>query len=185
MAKYSSFDPNAEIIGQNVLGFLQCITSDQVLPYLKKHGLEHVEPDQWYPLQKWLDVLSDLSVAAEGGAMQNFVSIGMTIAETAIYPPEYEAMPFEQKLAISNDIYQMQHRNGYVGEQHPELLGPGEIKLSIKSPYPDDLAYGVLWGQARRFLPRGSNFVIEYDDAIRRRDDGGEVTIYHIRWNKN
>ena len=102
--RYESFDPNAEIIGQNVLGFVECVNSDHILPHLKKHGLSEIDPGSWYPLQKWLDVLNDMTTA--GGAMFDFVSVGLQIAETAVYPPEVEQMPFADFVMLIPQVYQ-------------------------------------------------------------------------------
>ena len=59
----------------------------------------------------------------------------------------------------------MQHRNGDVGEERAEKLGDKHLRLIMKTPYPDDLAYGVVWGMARRFLPTGTHFTVKYDEA--------------------
>jgi hypothetical protein len=182
MTKYQAFDPNTEIIGQNVLGFLECVNKDRVRPFLEKHGLTDIQPDAWYPLQTWLDVLSDMSEQAGGGAMMDYVGIGMKIAETAVYPPEYAGMSFEDILMQSDATYQMQHRGGYVGEQSTEKVGEGRLVLRLKTPYPDDLAYGVVYGQARQFLPPGTDFTIAYDEDAPRFDQGGDWTYIHITW---
>jgi hypothetical protein len=180
MAQFLSFDPNVEIIGQNVLGFIECSNQDSIRPLLKQHGLTDVKPDQWYPLQLWLDILSDIS--NQSGAMQDFVSIGVKIAETAVYPPQFANLSFEEILMQSNTTYQLQHRNGYAGEQTTEKLGDKHLLLTMKTPYPDDLAYGVVWGQARHFLPRGTQFTIQYDTSEPRGDEGGEYTRLDITW---
>lgn len=177
---YESFDPKAEIIGQNVLGFVECVNKDRILPFLKKHALNPIDPNRWYPLQKWLDVLNDM-VTAEG-SMFDFVSVGMKIAETAVYPPEVENLPFAAFVMMIPQVYQMQHRNGNVGEERAEQLGEKHLQLIMRTPYPDDLAYGVVWGMARRFLPAGTSFLIEYDETEPRRDHGGETTVLDISW---
>jgi hypothetical protein len=178
--RYVSFDPNAEIIGQNVLGFVGCTNKDRIIPFLEKHGLNHIDPDQWYPLQSWLDVLNDLVNA--GGAMFDFVSVGLKIAETAVYPPEVEHMPFADFVMLIPQVYQLQHRNGDVGEERAEKLSNTHLRLIMNTPYPDDLAYGVVWGMARRFLPKGTQFTIAYDGAEPRHDQGGEYTVLDISW---
>ncbi len=178
--QYVSFDPKAEIIGQNVLGFIECTNKEHILPYLEQHGLSHIDPDTWYPLQNWIDVLNDL--AHDGGAMFDFVSIGLKIAETAVYPPEVDEMPFADFVMMIPEVYRMQHRNGDIGEERAELLGDQHLRLIMRTPYPDDLAYGVVWGMARRFLPKSTQFLIAYDDAEPRRDLGGEYTVLDISW---
>jgi hypothetical protein len=178
--RYVSFDPQAEVIGQNVLGFVECTNSDRILPHLEKHGLSEVDPERWYPLQNWLDVLNELD--GDDGAMFDFVSIGLKIAETAIYPPEVEKMPFADFVMMIPQVYLMQHRNGDAGEERAERLSDQHLRLIMRTPYPDDLAYGVVWGMARRFLPEGTQFLIAYNDTEPRRDLGGEYTVLDISW---
>lgn len=181
--RYGSFDPHAEVVGQNVLAFIECSNRDNILPFLEKHDLGNIDPNQWYPLQRWLDVLSDL--AENKGAMFDFVSIGVKIAETAVYPPEVEVgqVPFADLVMQIPQIYQIQHRNGDVGVERAEKIDQQHVRLIMRTPYPDDLAYGVVWGMARRFLPNHAKFRIAYDETELRRDQGGERTILDISWN--
>lgn len=182
LKRYVSFDPNVEIIGQNVLGYLECINRENVLPFLQQRGLDNIDPQKWYPLQDWLDVLNDLENQSGGGAMMDFVSIGMKIAELAQFPPEFDQLPFDELLAVNDRAYQMQHRNGDAGYQTTEKISEGHVTITLKTPYPDDLAYGVVWGECKRFLPAGTNFTVFYDESAPRHDDGGDVTVIHIKW---
>ena len=177
--QYISFDPEAQIIGQNVLGFIECTNSERILPHLERHGLSSVDPQKWYSLQDWLDVLTDLD--GDGDAMFDFVSIGLKVAETAVYPPEVEQMPFADFVMMIPQVYLMQHR-GDAGEERAERLSDKHLRLIMRTPYPDDLAYGVVWGMARRFLPEGTQFLIAYDETEPRCDQGGEFTVLDISW---
>lgn len=150
MARYTC-DPNAEIIGQNLLSTVVHINRESVYPFLVKHGLDNIDPQQWYPLQAWMNVLND--VAEQGGGSSDFVSLGVAIAQTALLPPEIENASFEDFCASMDYAYQMNHRNGDVGHYMAEQMGEHHIKVTMTAPYPDDQAYGVLYGFARRFLP--------------------------------
>ncbi len=180
MSVYQSFEPTTEVIGQNVLAFIQNVQADDVRPTLERHGLTKIDPNTWYPQQKWLDVLSDLS--DQSGAMFNFVAIGTAIAETALLPPEVENMTFEQIIFAINDFYQMQHRNGNAGEIRVDKPEEKHIVIYICVPYPDDLEYGTTFGFARRFLPAKTHFTVEYDENSPRCEQGGDATIIHVRW---
>lgn len=173
-------EPSCEIIGQNVLAFVDNLQSEDIQPFLAKHNLETVEPDKWYPLQAWLDVLNDIQ--KEGNTIDDFVGIGMAIAEKAPLPPEVANMNLEQFLSILDVSYQMQHRGGNVGKITAEKVGDKHMKVTVDVVYPDNLEYGTAYGFARRFLPPGTHFIIKYDDTIKRKDEGGEVTIIHITW---
>lgn len=180
MARYVSFDQKVEVIGQNMLSFVQNINAQNVMPLLKKHGLAEIDPEQWYPLQRWLDVLSDLS--AQAGGVFDMVAIGAAISQTALMPPEVEKMPFEQFLYLVDQVYQMQHRNGDAGKVEIEKVADRHMKVIVRVPYPDDLEYGTTYGFAHRFLPKDARITVEYDPDLPRREEGGERTVIHVTW---
>jgi hypothetical protein len=181
--RYQAFDPTAEVVGRSILGFVQCTQYDEIAPYLEKYGFAHVDPKSWYPMQTWLDVLTDIAAARTGmETMFDFVSIGMKLAEVVPLPAEYDKLPFnEALLATGAKGYQLNHR-GNAGEQSVMLAGDKHIQVRIRCPYPDDMFYGFYYGLARRFMPRGSNFTVSYEDSTRRHDQGGEVTVLNITW---
>lgn len=181
MPKYIC-DPNAEIIGQNLLSTTIHINKESVQPFLIKHGLDQIDPEQWYPLSKWMAVLND--IAEHGGGSTDFVSLGLAIAQTAVLPPEIEKASFEEFCQGMDYAYQMNHRGGDVGHYHAEIISPKHVKVTVTAPYPDDQAYGVLYGFARRFLPKGSRFTVQYDPDVARKEEGGIETIIHIKWDE-
>lgn len=178
---YISFDPNVEVVGHNLLSFIQNANADNIEPVLKKYGLAVIDPEKWYSLQQWLDVLGDL--AGQSGGMFDLVAIGAAISQTAVMPPEVETMAFEQFLYLVNDVYQMQHRNGNAGEVKVEKVADKHMKIVVRVPYPDDLEYGTTYGFAHRFLPKGTTILVEYDSTLPRREGGGESTTIHVTWN--
>ena len=180
MTTYKSFDPATEVIGQNLLAFIQNVQQENIKPLLEKHGLAQINPEAWYPLQKWLTLLSELS--EESDAMFNMVAIGTAISETAVLPPEVEQLTFVQIMFGINDFYQMQHRAGDAGEIITEQINDTHIKLTVRVPYPDDLEYGTAYGFARRFLPAHASFTVYYQQDHKHHDAGGENTIIHIEW---
>jgi hypothetical protein len=181
--KYQAFDPNSEAIGSSLLGFIQCIRSKDIGPYLEKHGLTNIDPNGWYPVQTWLDVLSDLAEERPGQVMFDFVSVGMAVAAVIPLPEEYYAsLPFEEALLASGGSGYKRNHRGDAGEHSVEKVGEHHIKITIRTPYPDDLLYGVYYGLSRRFLPPGHHFTLQYDEETPRRDKGGEVTIMHLTW---
>lgn len=178
-SKYQAFDPDSQAIGSSLLGFIRCVRHEVMQPYLEKHGLTDIDPKKWYPVQTWLDVLGDLSEERRGESMFDFVSVGMGIAEVIPLPPEYSSLPFGEALAASGGSgYKMNHR-GDVGEHTVKKEGDKHFIITIRTPYPDDLLYGVYYGLARRFLPSGRHFTLRYDEKARR-DKGADVTIMHL-----
>jgi hypothetical protein len=176
---FTSYDPDAKVIGQNALSFIQNVNSDDILPILKKYGLSQIDPGTWYPLQQWLNVLSEIS--EQNNAMFNMVAIGAAISETAILPPGAENLSLEQILFAINDVYQMQHQ-GNVGHIATEKVSDTHIKLTVCVPYPDDLEYGTTYGFVRRFLPSSDSFNVFYDADTLRHDEGGDCTVIHVQW---
>lgn len=180
MTKYISFEPKAEVIGHSVLAFISNTEAANIRPVLEQHNLVSIDPERWYELQEWLNVLSDLS--ARGGGMFNMVAIGAAISETTILPPEVEKMPFEQFLFLVDQVYQMQHRNGNVGSVQVEKVADKHMRLTLRVPYPDDLEFGTAYGFARRFLPPGTELMVQYNSTAPRREQGGDCTVIDITW---
>jgi len=181
--KYKSFDPKAEVNGYSMLGFIQCLRKEDIRPYLEAHNLSQIDPAGWYPVQNWLDVMSDLAEERPGQAMFDFVAVGMKLIETTHWPPEFDTLPLLQVLAGANESYTKdQHRGGDVGEIVQEVISPKHVIQRARTPYPDDFWYGCFYGILRRYLPPGTHFTVYYDEDIPRREQGGEETVVHMKW---
>jgi hypothetical protein len=180
MPRYQVFSPDHEGPGQVLLDFANAVDAEEILPYFEKHGLTNIDPKAWYPHQKFLDVLSDIS--ENPSAMFNFVSIGMKQAENAIIPPEFANLPLLTLLQGTGEVFKLNNRGSNVGELRCEVVTDHHIKMIMRIPQPDDLWYGIFYGYVRRFIPKGKHFTVYYDHEVPRRDEGGEVTIIHITW---
>ncbi|MEP7285397.1 MAG: hypothetical protein ABI947_06485 [Chloroflexota bacterium] len=113
-------DPKAEIIGQTMLSFIDNVQSDDIQPYLVKHDLTVIHPQEWYPLQRYLNLLNDM--AAGTNLSESLVAIGMAITRTIIVPPELENASLGDMLMGWDALYQFQHRNADVGYVKIEKL---------------------------------------------------------------
>ncbi len=180
--RYKAFDPQAEVRGAIILSVIDCMQQEEIAPFLKKHGLQSIDPEGWYPMQNWLDLLGDIRSASSENALFDFVCIGMKVSERIKLPPGLKQLPYEKLVMNRNQIYQAQHRSGDVGEYSVEQAEDKHVTITAKTPYPDDLIYGVMCGEAQRFLPPGTRPAVTFDEQIPRRDQGGEVTIIHVRW---
>ncbi len=180
--RYQAFDPHAEVRGAVLLSLIDCVQKEEIAPFLEKHGLPAIDPEKWYPMQNWLDVLGDIRGASSENAQFDFVCIGMKVSERVKRPPGFERLPYEEVVMNHNQIYQAQHRGGEVGGYSVEKAGDRHITLTVKTPYPDDFIYGVMCGEAQRFLPPGTRPTVSFDEQVPRRDQGGDVTIIHVRW---
>jgi len=181
-SKYQSFDPAAEVNGRSMLAFIECLRQEEILPFLEAHGLTDIDPEGWYPIQQWLDVLSDLAQERPGQAMFDFVAVGMKIPEVSKFPPEFEQMSFWKLMSVASGEYSTGQHRGNAGEILFESLGPKHITYKVRTPYPDDFWYGICYGFCRRYLPPGTRFTVHYDEKAPRREQGGEYTVIHMTW---
>jgi len=180
-----SCDPGMEMVGQAMLSFIDNVQTDDIQPYLAKHGLKNIRPDQWYPASKLMDLMNDM--AAGTNLSSNLVAIGMQMSTNMVMPPDMEHAPLSVILEAWDVLYHLQHRNlknpnidiGYVKAQK---VTDTHYTTIHKHLYPDDFTYGIAYGMARRFLPKGTSFKVKYDDKTPTRDNGGDVTIIHVVW---
>lgn len=174
-------DPAILLNGHTVYSLLANMRADALSPLVKKYGLADIEKNDWYPLQDVLHLLSELK--DQGTAMMDFVAVGMSAADLSPFPPELEKAPLEQILLLYPQAYPARHRNGVPGSVVAEKVAEGHIKMICDVPYPDDIFYGLMYGFARRFLPRGTDFTVRYDETEPRKEEGGPTTIIHVSWN--
>ncbi|MEM7335020.1 MAG: hypothetical protein AAF490_23285 [Chloroflexota bacterium] len=178
--KYYSFDPKCEVSGMSLGAILRSLRAPIYQKHIQNHGLEDVQPDQWYPLSKWMDFCNALK--EDGAASPNFVSIGLKLASGM--PPVADGQSYEEIVMAHPRLYHQTHRNGFDGFYAVEKISDTHFKVTTKVPYPDDLVYGSLYGEARRYLPDDVAFTVAYDREITRRDHGGEYTVIHITLSK-
>ncbi len=178
--RHLTCDPKTEVIGQTVLSFIDNVQADEIRPYLAKHGLADIKPDVWYPCHLWLDVMNDL--AKETNLSSNLVAIGMGVVDKMLVPPEMEKLTVGDILMGWNDLYHLQHRNGEIGYVKTEKVSDTHYKTIHLHLYPDDFTYGIAYGMAKRWLPKGTRFTVKYDPDVPALDKGGNLTIIHVSW---
>lgn len=171
----------AEVLGQSASAIFNNIRRDDVIESLKKHGVAQLEPDQWYPVDKFVDVMAEWY--QNSSTTDNLVSVGMAIIENAPLPPEVNQQSPIEQLSLISMIHDQSHRNGDVGKHIIEQVNSEHIKITSNTPYPDDMIYGYIYGICKRFLvPNGYRFTLKYDDA--KQHNGDKYTIYHITLKK-
>jgi hypothetical protein len=178
----SEFDPETEVSGRAMLALIRCIVADEIADIVKRHGIdsEALDPEAWYPLQTWLDVLQDVLGGRGFHGTLSLVDIGRTYAKTAYVPDGINTL--EDALVAVNDTYQLNHRNGYAGELSTTILGPGHLQVVDHTPYPEDYTYGFLYGLAHRFKPAGVHPIVQHDDEAPCRKRGDDSCTYDITW---
>jgi hypothetical protein len=158
MPKLVASTPNAEIIGQAMLGIVNNLRHDELLPLLTQYGVEKIDPERWYPQQIFLDIYRDMQ-DGKINSSENMVAIAVKIVETAVFPPGINSV--ETMIQAISMIYKSNIRNvpeteGYWGE----IVGPGHAVVKDNSPYLPDSTYGFIWALVKRFRPEGSQFVV-------------------------
>ncbi len=171
-------EPGTEVLGVNLHAFYNNLQASELKPVMEQHGVTEFKPMEWYDLQTLLDSINELIDAPN--VSFNFVAIGMRIGEAAPTPPEMNNPTFEDVLFAWDGMYQQLHRGGEVGKIEIEKINNTHFKTTHTICYPDDMQYGVLYGFAKRFLPRGSHFVVEYETS--RDKDGAKAAVIHVSW---
>ncbi len=149
--------PEAEVIGQVVLAFIQNLEAKQVAPLLPKYGLDNIDPEKWYPHQSWMNVLKEL--CEQSGSSQALVAFGRKVVETAVMPPEIDSIP--KVLDLLHTIHHLNVRNIPEDEGYKiEKLGEKHYMVYENTPNPEDAIYGFIWGLAARYKAPGEHFVV-------------------------
>lgn len=180
MSRFTAFDPRTEINGRTASSLFTNINHTEIEDILRRHGFEQIDPDKWYPIQSILDVLRDVSKGDNSSS--NLVAIGMEAARLGIQalPPQVSHLSIGEFFIEYGKIYQLRHRSGDIGYVRTEIVDADHVILYTKMPYPDDLGYGIFFTYARHFCPKNKRFLLQYDENVARRDNGGEETLYHI-----
>lgn len=174
-------EPGTEVAGEVLQSLIHNLLSYNTRPLIEKYGLDDIKEGEWYPLENFLSLMNEM--AQEKSLGLNFVAIGISIAEYAIMPPEMENAPFGTFIEVWPEHYQVNHRNGDIGQKIVEKISESHYKVTLdRCVYFDDMEYGVLYGFARRFLPAGTHFMVRYDEDTLNMDQGGDKTILHITW---
>jgi hypothetical protein len=180
MTQIKAFGPDAEVLGGAIHGFIMAVNKENIWPHLEKLDMTDIDPNAWYPKQKYIDLWNSIAEDNES-AMFDFVSIGMTIAQNA-WPKEMDELEPEDVLAGWGDTFDAVNRGEDRGYVRAEKVEDKHWMVRCYTPDPDDLNYGVAYGFSKRFLPQGTRFTVFYDEDVPRRDEGGEETIIHIQW---
>ncbi|WP_069658772.1 hypothetical protein [Arcticibacter eurypsychrophilus] len=150
MGKFKSYSEGVEVVGQTILCFIYGVPKyeDEMRELLVRHGLEDIQPDGWYPQQKWLDAFSELF---DNYGPFTLFTLGKSIPEQAAFRLQFTEL--EQALRAVDVVYQMNRRNGEVGH-YTITKYDAELKealMECTSPYPADFERGVLVGMIRKY----------------------------------
>jgi hypothetical protein len=185
-----------EVSGQSVSGTLHGFKQFKSLAsrYLLTHGLGspgkdgliEIDPQKWYPLDRWLSAFNRIATEVGEAAL---VQIGIGVMENIRWPPEMTSV--EGLVRFIDAGYHMHHRKegkpmfdvatGEVVEGIGNFLLKREDRsryfIETANPYPCPFDKGILAGGMRRLH---ANVGIVHDDASPCRMKGGKSCIHIV-----
>ncbi len=181
MALFKVKAKDTKVSGHLVEAFLEALPGNARYraEFLKRHGIEKVDENSWYPMEEWLEVFED--VANNLGKATLFI-LGKAIFKALELPRNIKSL--EDALKHLNEYYQKMHQ-GNVGEV--KLVSYDEDKkqaiVESTTSYPSDLERGVLTELARSHMPEDAIDVeVIIDESRSTKEDGAESTFYIIQW---
>ena len=185
MPQFKSFAPGVRVSGRMVLAFTECVSYRDISPYLSRHGflgrhgLQSLDPDKWYYLQDWLNVMSEMVEREdESSALCDFMGIGRGMAVTLGLLEKVAYYPLFETIHTIAYLFTELHQGGDAGKITAKRISHDYIQVVSGIPYPDDLLFGLLTEIAERYDAR--RYPVQFNTDTPRRDEGGEVTIYDI-----
>jgi hypothetical protein len=92
------------------------------------------------------------------------VAIGLKGSQTTIYPPEITSV--SGALHALPIILEMNHR--HIPDVRKEYqvtdLGDHHLRITNRSPYPNDALYGFIWGVIKHFKSPATHFTVTVVD---------------------
>ncbi|MEL6269441.1 MAG: hypothetical protein AAFV33_08415 [Chloroflexota bacterium] len=171
--------PNIEIIGATASAIFNHTLSHAVMDSLREHGVDQMQPDQYYPVDKFVKVFADWYQTGDN-LMMNLVSVGMAVVDNAQLPADVDDWPLMQQLALPKIIQETSYRPHPPGAINMEVVGDDHIIFTEDTVWPDDVIYGLIYGVAQHFLAPDYHFYVEYDPDVVRMEDGGDKTVIHL-----
>jgi hypothetical protein len=181
MTRFTALSDDHQLRGILIIAYKNAIESEEYAGLFAKHGLAHIEHDEWYPAQQLLDVFSDM-LDDDSQDKFDFVSIGIASALSLGFPPDIDRSDPEQVLRVLVTIHASVVRTSHPGYVHIERHDDRHFRVNICSAFPDDVLYGSLYTIATNIMPEPSHIYIAYPDGGKRHDFGDEFTMYDVMW---
>jgi len=172
MEKYIASSQDAVISGLTLTPLFYGLLSNQYTDILKEIDIDLGSLEEWYPQQFVLDIYR--MIADTVSHELALVSVGLELAGEA--PPEFDT--FAEYMDLLADIYGASHEDlGPEDRLYATRKAPTSYEVVNSTPLPDDLIYGYLYGNARRYL---SDFTVMYCDT----DNVNSIQnmAYHVTW---
>lgn len=177
MQEYVSPNPNAEVTGQFIKGYLNAF-GDDVLPYADKRGYGNLDLNAWYNYQSFLDLLSELATPDMQGTF-DLIKIGMRTGSDGVQryqPTSIEDFFVKVKRYFADTIRGLDTSTWWDAE-----IASNQMAVYSSSYTGCDYSYGVLYAVVRDLRPANNLFsVIHRAEPCRKRGDN--YCIYDVRW---
>lgn len=193
MTMFKVFEENMQVNGQTINSVSDALTSVKFIVdiYFQQVGLpkaNEIQPDVWYPQQKWLDAFKIISEKVGSNTLFN---IGRKIPENAEFPPEIDSI--EKGLASIDVAYHMNHKNAqgqvlfdngtiYEGIGHYEYQKQSDSNKAVikcENPYHCDFDKGIITTMAQKF---NKNARVIHDNSKDCRKKGKNACYYIVEW---
>jgi hypothetical protein len=141
---------------------------------LADHGIETLQPDEWYSQQAYLDAYEAI---VDDIGESTLRQIGEATPDHAEWPPHVDG-PF-QALASIDDAYSMNHRGGEIGYYEATKVDENTATVECKTPYPCEYDEALVEGTAAKFA---DGYVSLEETGPQCRAEGGQVCEYTVNW---
>jgi hypothetical protein len=169
-------DPQAMVRAVNVQATLNAFKLQPLYAktLLAPFGLnvEDAQPDQFVPVQRWLDAMKHLQKELGDFVLRQ---VGSGVAESAVLPVEFSTV--ESVLEALDAIYYVNHR-GNVGHYHVSRGADGSLTVRCETPYPRQFERGLIEGFIRHpRLTQGRRYTAQFTEAPARSRHTCTVTV--------
>ncbi len=179
MAYPYRYAPDGEVLGAGISAIFNHRRRNEVLDSLVYHGADYLDPETWYPVDKFINIFTEWQTMPDTST--NIISVGMAMIYHLEWPGDTDRLDLTGRLAALGDLHSMYHR-GDVGGYATRVESLNHIVYTENTIWPDDMIYGFIYGAAQHFLPDGTRFTLMYDPQAPRQDQGGHSTILHLKW---
>ncbi len=176
--QYANAPQVAEVSGKLIKNICEVVNEPQILNILEKYELADVEPDNWYNLQDYFNVLDEILRILGPNVL---FSIGKHISKNEDEP--ITAKSLENVLQNINEMHQKYHRGAEIGYYKLIAFSQTEKKARIEcqNGYSNYLNRGILTAVSTQHKPTDARYIhvemdAHYNPLERNR------TFYTIMW---
>lgn len=156
-------------MGWQILAMLEATPEAESARLYSPYNLSTVGGYEWYAFDLWLNLLKEIS--AKTGL--DMVSLGMRAAERLVLPPWIENL--SAALFQVEEVYRRAHRGSECGEVFARVVHGRHIRFTVRTPYPEEFIFGLVWGIAQRYAPENNRLELTRHSADR-------GTTFDVRW---